>query len=282
MIFQAAKKTRFLLRLFFSIFVQFPSKWNMLVNGSFLKESLCVVLSFLFAICLPKSLNLPVRSLLCVPSGWSHGEYLLALTVGEGKQRRRHWKYMHIRIIEYTVTYYSDTMYLNQLFDCFIYIYMIYVLHTTFYYLLCNVFTFLYIYIHLFPWYDLCMHIIQLTHISEDLTHKMEGQPSQTEVSWVLGMFSHVHVYFMIIQRMIMLFTRHWIRCFHNTYHLGWHLSRDWLPGECEIPCLFGLTRQTHCLWWCSRQGPGVTSWDLKLGGTTWRDIAQVLRVFCT
>ena len=42
----------------------------------------------------------------------------------------------------------------------------------------------------------MCIRKIQLTHISEDLTHKMEGQPSQTEISWVLGMFSHVHVYF--------------------------------------------------------------------------------------
>ena len=29
----------------------------------------------------------------------------------------------------------------------------------------------------------------QMTHILEDLTHKMEGQPPKKQVSWVLGLY---------------------------------------------------------------------------------------------
>ncbi len=32
-----------------------------------------------------------------------------------------------------------------------------------------------------------------MTHILEDLTHKMEGQPPQKEVSWVLGIYIYIY-----------------------------------------------------------------------------------------
>ena len=31
----------------------------------------------------------------------------------------------------------------------------------------------------------------QMTHVLEDLTHKMEGHPPKKEVSWVLGINTH-------------------------------------------------------------------------------------------
>ena len=34
-----------------------------------------------------------------------------------------------------------------------------------------------------------------MTHILEDLTHKMEGQPPKKDVIWVLGIYTYIIVY---------------------------------------------------------------------------------------
>ena len=37
----------------------------------------------------------------------------------------------------------------------------------------------------------------QMTHILEDSTHKMEGQPPEKEVKWVLGIYIYICVHIM-------------------------------------------------------------------------------------
>ena len=34
-----------------------------------------------------------------------------------------------------------------------------------------------------------------MTHILEDLPHKMEGQPLKKEVNWVLGIYVYMYIY---------------------------------------------------------------------------------------
>ena len=35
----------------------------------------------------------------------------------------------------------------------------------------------------------------QMTHVLEDLTHEMEGQPPKKEVIWVLGTYIIIYIY---------------------------------------------------------------------------------------
>ena len=35
-----------------------------------------------------------------------------------------------------------------------------------------------------------------MTHILEDLTQKMEGQPNKKEVSWVLSVCKYIYIYY--------------------------------------------------------------------------------------
>ena len=44
-----------------------------------------------------------------------------------------------------------------------------------------------------------------MTHILEDLTHKMEGQPPKKDVIWVLGMYVYIYIYTFIFGQCLVM-----------------------------------------------------------------------------